>query len=236
MTRGSRCDLGAYQGAWITTVEPATITAGQPGSDTAQLLSTSPSAVGDTVTYTIYTNSTCTTAATTQVSGQPAPVTVGAGDVVPNSPAVTFYSAGTLYFQASFSGDAGNGAASSPCSSEPVNVIKTTTTVSTTLVNSAIQAAASGADSATLGGVDSVAGGTVTFTVYSNSTCTTAATTTSGATVGQIGSQPAAVTVTAGVLAGNASATFNQVGSFSGRRPTRATPVTARRPGAARGR
>src|SRR5438128_1288179 len=48
--------------------------------------------------YTVYTDSACTTAATTQISGQPGTVTVTNGSV-PDSAVVTFNTAGTYYFQ-----------------------------------------------------------------------------------------------------------------------------------------
>ena len=42
-------------------------------------------------------------------------VTVPVSGIVPNSPAATFNSAGTFYWQAVYSGDANNNGASSPC-------------------------------------------------------------------------------------------------------------------------
>jgi hypothetical protein len=66
-------------------------------------------------------------------------------------------------------------------------------------------------DGATLSNATATAGGTVTYTVYQNSTCTTQATT--GAT-GQIDAQPAAVTVANGAVPNSADVTFQQAGTY----------------------
>ena len=64
---------------------------------------------GGTVTYSYYTNNTCSTG---KVSLAAVTVTAGA---VPNSATVTFNTAGTYYWQAVYSGDANNNGATSPC-------------------------------------------------------------------------------------------------------------------------
>jgi uncharacterized repeat protein (TIGR01451 family) len=79
------------------------------------------STAGGTVTYRVYTNSTCSTLAASQISGQPPAVTV-TNAAVPNSGAVTFLALGTFYWQAVYSGDTNNNGATSPCTSEPVIV------------------------------------------------------------------------------------------------------------------
>jgi hypothetical protein len=103
-----------------TTLSGTSISVGGSIHDSATLSGTSPTA-GGTVTYTVYTNNTCTTAATTQISGQPAAVTV-AGGVVPNSASVTFNQAGTYFWQAIYSGDLNNQGSSSLCTSESIVV------------------------------------------------------------------------------------------------------------------
>jgi hypothetical protein len=78
------------------------------------------------VTYSVYTNNTCTALATTgstgQINAQPPAVTVTNG-VVPNSANVTFQQGGTYYWQAVYSGDANNARATSDCTSEILTVI-----------------------------------------------------------------------------------------------------------------
>src|SRR5206468_1485586 len=61
---------------------------------------------GGTVTYTVYTDNTCSSKAVagTDIDAQPAAVTVTNGSV-PDSAAVQFLKAGTYYWQASYSDD-----------------------------------------------------------------------------------------------------------------------------------
>jgi TadE-like protein len=81
-------------------------------------LSGATSTAGGTVTYTVYTNSTCSAGA--QAAGT---VTV-AGGVVPQSTSIPFNTAGTYYWQAVYSGDSNNNGATSPCGSEILSVDK----------------------------------------------------------------------------------------------------------------
>src|SRR5262249_42041794 len=85
-----------------------------------------------------------------------------------------FSSAGTFFWQAAYSGDANNGAATSACTSEQLTVGKASPTIATTLSSSSITVGGSGHDSATLTGATTTAGGTVTYTVYTNNPCTPA--------------------------------------------------------------
>ena len=62
------------------------------------------------MTYSYYTNNTCTTGQVTVNT-----VTVPTSGTVPNSSTVTFNSVGTFYWQAVYSGDANNNGASSQC-------------------------------------------------------------------------------------------------------------------------
>jgi hypothetical protein len=126
--------VGAVQAGCPTTLATAlsatTATIGPPVHDTATLTGATATATG-TVTYTVYTNNTCTTPATTQISGQPPVVTV-AGGLVPNSASVTFNTAGSYFWQAVYSGDANNTNATSACTSEPITITPTTTTTAPT--------------------------------------------------------------------------------------------------------
>src|SRR3974390_3837916 len=93
-----------------TTLSASSIGLGGTANDTSVLSGAGASTGTATVTYSYYTNNTCTVG---QVNL--APVTVGPTGSVPNSSTVTFTSAGTYYWQAVYSGDANNNGASSPC-------------------------------------------------------------------------------------------------------------------------
>ncbi len=170
---------------------------------------------GGTLSYTIYTDDTCQTLATTGadrlIDAQPTAVVVSNG-VVPNSADVTFNAAGTFYWQAVYSGDANNLASTSACTSETL-VVSPNTTDTTTLLSNLGPIAIGGSvhDSATLSGVTGNAGGTLSYTIYTDDTCKTQATT--GA-LGVISAQPTAVTVTNGVVSDSADVTFNAAGTF----------------------
>ena len=172
-----------------TTLSASTINVGQSVTDSATLTGAS-STAGGTVTYIVYSNNTCTTAATTGVSGQinaqPPAVTVTNG-AVPNSASVTFNVAGTYYFQASYSGDSNNtGPVLSICTSETVVVGKASPTAATTLhlapgpngtvipVASTVPLGSSVYDSSTVGPkVGSLTiTGMVIYNFFSNGTCT----------------------------------------------------------------
>jgi hypothetical protein len=90
--------------------------------------------------------------------------------VVPDSDPITFNSAGDFYWQAVYSGDANNDAATSACTSEHLVVIKNKSAISTApnLIPN---------DDATLSGLTGNAGGTVIFNLFSPSdaTCSGAA-------------------------------------------------------------
>jgi hypothetical protein len=104
---------GAKSGAAIT------VPAGTAVTDSSVLSGANSANAGGTVTYSVYSNSTCTTLATSGGT-----VTVAKG-VVPNSSAVTFSTPGTYYWVASYSGDATNSPSVSPCGSETVTVTAT---------------------------------------------------------------------------------------------------------------
>ena len=163
--------------------------------------------VADTVTYTVYSNSTCTTPV--EVAGT---VTVGADGVVPASPAVTLTNPGTYYWQAYYSGDATNLPSTSACGIEVETITGTATpvTVATSLsgggqsgASVSVPTGTGVSDSATLSGTDvATAGGTVTYTVYSNSTCSTS--------VGSGGT----VTVSGGVVPASGAVTLTTPGTY----------------------
>ena len=144
---------------------------GIPVNDTASLAGATTTA-GGTVTYTVYTDDTCTTPATSQISAHPPAVTV-TNAAVPDSAFVTFLQAGTYFWQAVYSGDTSNSAAVSVCASEPITITPNSPTITTTVVTGSPQTAlATITDSATLAGATADAGGTVTYSLYSGSGAT----------------------------------------------------------------
>jgi hypothetical protein len=113
------------------------------------------------VTYTVYTNSTCTAGA--RAAGTKTLV----GGLVPDSNALSFSNAGTFYWQAVYNGDANNNTATSVCTDEVLVIGKNHPGVSTAqhLIPN---------DTFTLSGATSGAGGTITFRLYAplDTTCT----------------------------------------------------------------
>ncbi len=79
--------------------------------DTATLYGVTANA-GGTVTYTVYTNNTCT------LGAQGAGTVTVTNHLVPNSNPVIFGTVGTWYWQAVYSGDGNNRGAASACTSE----------------------------------------------------------------------------------------------------------------------
>ena len=176
-----------------TTLSAGSISAGATANDSATL--TGSVNAGGTVTYSYYTNNACSTG---KVSLAVVTVTAGA---VPNSATVTFNTAGTYYWQAVYSGDANNNGATSTCTSEQLTVNQASPSIGTTLSAASISAGATANDNATLTGSVN-AGGTVTYSYYTNNTCST----------GKV--SLAAVTVTAGAVPNSATVTFNTAGTY----------------------
>ncbi len=141
-----------------TTLSETTGSVGDTVHDSASLTGATSDA-GGSVTYTVYSDNTCTT----KVTGA-GTVTVTNG-VVPDSNGVTFNQAGTFFWQAVYSGDANNLGASSPCTSEKL-VISPNSPSMTTAQNLIPN------DAATISGTTSNAGGTVTFNLFSPSDAT----------------------------------------------------------------
>ena len=155
-----------------------------------------------TVTYSYYTNNTCTANAVTVNT-----VTVATNGTVPNSSTVTFNNAGTYYWQAVYSGDANNNGASSPCtatSNELLTVNKASPSITTTLSAGSIVAGTTAHDSSTITGlVNSTGTGTVTYSYYTNNTCTANAVVVGTVTV-----------PTSGTVPNSPAATLGSVGTY----------------------
>jgi hypothetical protein len=142
-----------------TTLSANPVDVGSTVHDSAALTGATSSA-GGTVTYTVYTNDTCTNGA--RDAGT---VTVTNG-VVPDSNGLLFNTAGDFYWQAVYSGDTNNNGATSACTSEHLVVNKLQPSVSTAqhLIPN---------DDFTLSGATSNAGGTITFNLFAptDATC-----------------------------------------------------------------
>jgi hypothetical protein len=154
----------------------------------------STSDAGGTVTYNVYTSANCTG---TPVFTSTVAVTNGS---VPASAGYTVGSAGLYQWQAAYSGDAKNQPASSVCGSETLTVVSTflSTQLSETVATTGDQVT----DQATLIGVTSNAGGTLTYSVYTSTNCT-------GAT-----SFTSTVPVTAGTAPPSAPFTASPAGAY----------------------
>ena len=173
-----------------------TATASGPSiSDTGHLTGAT-AAAGGTITFHLFSDAACMTEVKTGLS----PVSVN-GNGNYNSGSFTPTAAGTYYWTASYSGDTNNFPVSTKCgeAGESVNA----PSISTRLSASAIAVGQSVTDSATLHNATSDAGGTVTYSVFNNNTCT-------GTPVANGGT----VTVTGGVVPNSNSVTFNSAGTF----------------------
>src|SRR5262249_41580531 len=146
--------------------------------DTAQITGATANA-GGTITYKLYNNSTCTgtTPATGLLADRSEERRVGKKGGAPGSLSFTFNNAGTCYFYAGYSGDTNNtGPVNSGCAAEPFLVKPNTPQVGTTIVpappagGATIPATAH--DTAQITGATANAGGTITYKLYNNSTCT----------------------------------------------------------------
>ncbi len=178
-----------------TTLSATTIEVGGTVHDSATLTGASANA-GGTVTYTVYTDSACSQGA------QSAGIKTVTNGVVPDSNAITFNQTGDFYWQAVYSGDANNDSATSVCTSEHLVVTKKSPSIATTLSATTIEVGGTVHDSATLTGATGNAGGTVTYTVYTNNTCT--ANPQDGGTVN----------VTNGIVPDSNPITFNTAGDY----------------------
>jgi hypothetical protein len=148
-----------------TTLSAESVTVGATVHDSATLTGATGDA-GGTVAYTVYSNDTCTD------NPQDAGTKTVTNADVPDSDPITFNHAGDFYWQAVYSGDANNEGVTSECTSEHLVVNKSSPSITTTLSATNVDIGATVHDSATLTGATGDAGGTVTYTVYSNDTCT----------------------------------------------------------------
>ncbi len=144
-------------------------------TDSATLSGTNASTATGTITYSVYSDLACTMVVSTGTAEM-----ITTPGTLPDSSPVSLSSAGTYYWQASYSGDANNGASTSACGSEVESVSGAPTTLTTTLsgggksgTSITVPPNTAVTDSATLSGANATtATGTVTYSVYSDSACT----------------------------------------------------------------
>jgi hypothetical protein len=147
-----------------TTLSQTSTTTGVAVHDSAALSGVT-STAGGSATYTVYTDNQCSVGA--QAAGT---VTVTNG-IVPDSNPITFNAAGKYYWQIAYSGDVNNSAATSTCGSEVVTIGTFTPSISTTLSTTTTSTSTPVHDGAMLSGASSDAGGTATYSAFSNASC-----------------------------------------------------------------
>jgi hypothetical protein len=153
-----------------------TVPAGTAVTDTATLAGTDAWMATGSVTYTVYSDSACTSEVST------ATVSITTPGTLPASAPVTLANVGTYYWQVAYDGDLGNAPSVSACG--PSGEVETVAPAPTSMAQSLSGGGQSGTavsvpagtqvtDTATLSGPDAVkATGMVTYTVYSNPSCT----------------------------------------------------------------
>src|SRR5262249_50661762 len=149
------------------TVSPSPATVGGTASGTATIAGAT-TAAGGSVTYTVFSESTCATQLT--ATNNPSTLTVTNG-VVPASAAIAMNAAGTVYWQAVSSGDGNNNGGASPCVALPVAKLSPTISLSVSATKNPMRAGATANGTASLSGATSTAGGSVTYAVYTDSGC-----------------------------------------------------------------
>jgi hypothetical protein len=133
--------------------------------DVVQVASTTSQAVPQgTVDFNVYANTSCSGTAALVQSG------VALVNGFATSTATTTGATG-LSYKVHYNGDNANIAADGPC--ESLTALSNTVSITTALSAGTITAGANAHDSATLSGATSNAGGSVTYTVYSDSNCQT---------------------------------------------------------------
>ncbi|MFI8104241.1 hypothetical protein [Streptomyces sp. NPDC086023] len=184
--------------ASLITTASGPVTVGSAISDTAVLGGVSANA-GGTLTFRAYSDAQCTNQVFTGGSVE----TVN-GPGTYHSPEFTPTAVGSYYWTASYSGDANNSPAATSCgdANETSVVDKARPTLTTVLSDETVTIGDSVTDSATLNGASANAGGTVTYTVYTDMACTQGA------------RAAGTVNVTNGVIPDSNSLQFNTVGTF----------------------
>ncbi len=117
-----------------TTLSNSTVVAGSSAHSSATLNGVTSDA-GGTVAYTVWNNSACTTGA------RSAGIKTVTNGIAPDSDALAFPTAGTFYWQAVYSGDAHNAAATSSCASGALTVTSVAPTTAHLIVDEIVKPA-----------------------------------------------------------------------------------------------
>jgi uncharacterized repeat protein (TIGR01451 family) len=180
-----------------TTQQPASGAVGDTFNDTATLSGGVNLDGTGSITFTLYSAANCGGT----VLDQETVAGISANGDVTTPKGFKIKTTGTFYWVASFSGDSNNNSFTSGCNDEQV-AVGATPTITTTLSSATGNTGAVIHDSATLSGATADAGGTVTYSVYSDSACTTK--------VADGGS----VTVANGSVPNSSDVTFNTPGTY----------------------
>jgi hypothetical protein len=171
---GSTSSLATKLSGGGQTGTSITVLQGTPVTDTATLSGANSSIATGSVSYNVYSNSTCTQLVAAAGSGALASGTAGGSTPANLAP-------GTYYWQASYGGDANNKAISSECGSEVLTVQAPTTTTTMQTGGGVIGASipvlkgSPVTDQAKIAGAQAAsATGTVTYTLYKDAACKTA--------------------------------------------------------------
>jgi len=157
----SLCKQIVVTKAATTTLTTSFTVTGLSVTDTATFSPAAPTATG-TVQYTLYFGNSCS-----GTYAQASQVSVTSGTIPSSTPFPL--TPGVYSLRASYSGDSAHAASTSPCET-PVTV-QATSSISTALSITTINVGKSVTDVATLGGVATGAAGSITFTLYTGSTC-----------------------------------------------------------------
>jgi hypothetical protein len=207
----------------VLTAASHTVAAGSKVYDTSTLSGALGTPTG-TVTYSLWTDSACSVAATSPLftntgggtSNTSDALSLNANGTLPNSPVLTFSSPGNYYWQATYSGGGRNSGATSTCSTEPLTVQAPPPMATTILLSDKVQVEAIGSGPTPTG--------SVSFTLYPSADCTGTALygpTSAVSLVNGVATTPVATAVAAGTYSWkvtytpDATATSNNYSSSS---------------------
>jgi tripartite motif-containing protein 71 len=163
---------GGQSGASISVPESTAV------SDTATLSGANASTATGTVTYSVYSDSGCTTAVSTGTAQS-----ITTPGTLPASSPVTLSTSGTYYWQASYSGDSANTASMSTCGSEVETVTSPVVgSQAIAFTSRAPTTAVVGGPSYAVAATGGASGNPVTFSPATSGVCTV-----SGSTVSFVG-------------------------------------------------
>ena len=216
--------VNAASPGMTTKASPATATVGVAVStltDTATL--TGGDSPTGTVTFGLYTDNTCTMAVMPAVGGT---VALG-GTSATETTSWTPPSPGTYYWLATYNGDANNSVNTSCGGSDPneqitVNTASPGMTTQASPTSATVGVGITVTDTATLTGGDSPSG-TVTFGLYTDTTCTTAVTPAVGGTVALSGTSA----TSSSSWTPSAAGPYYWLTTYNGDRTTTRSPVAA---------